>query len=642
MKKLFVMGVAALAFVSCSKNMGDFSTNGYTNTKQDADADVAKYENAFVEQFGIPAADQTWGFGTMNSSSRAMARRANAGVDYPATSGHINANGNEWAALTTGSNPKTYGGWVVPDPLTEEQKNIVKAYFQANPNLTYNDPEWRHFFIQQVYKGGTSVGANSSENIVAANNSTYDSNNMGELYVGPNKDESFRVNNFANGDASVYGNVLDNGQDVNTGTHHSDKIMLMVNIDDTSTFTYTNSGSSSVHNNKVALVGWETIRTWANNHGLNGDCLKDGWNRSFMGMDLALREGAEAYEKDGSGNVMYSSYAQAPESPIYAWDGEKVVEIADIEREYPDPNNQYWYNEIRVYKDAFKTVMNCPWLTTNANFYVAAQKATLSQTISINRAQLSSLTDIQNCVVLKEVMDGDQWYQAVINLPRLKQLVDAGYLPVNNKNLTEWVKLGKSDGYFSDWIVTLSKAKRIGEEEEQDEDEFTPVIRVMGEDLSAVEGSDFDFNDVVFDVMWTATGAKIRLMAAGGTLPLFIGSESNEVHKLFGFTDSYPMINTNASDPKNKERNGIYTAADGLEPVIFDITGDFNQDANNIPVKVFKSNEWKELTARKGNPASKFGVEPTVEWAEEYLDIDVKWNGAFSDWVQGLRDYFYK
>ena len=128
--------------------------------------------------------------------------RGNTGDNYPATSTGINANANEWADPN-----KYFGGWLVPDPLTEGQKLRVRKYFQANPNLSNQDPHWRHFFIQQVYKGGTNQAGASQENIVAASNTTYNSDNMNLLTVGQNHQH---INNFNYGTCSTNGGVLDN------------------------------------------------------------------------------------------------------------------------------------------------------------------------------------------------------------------------------------------------------------------------------------------------------------------------------------------------------------------------------------------------------------------------------------------------
>ena len=643
MKKYLMTAAAAILWggilTSCTKE--DMSSGGDSAAKNE---NIQKtYEEAFLSTFGRPVAGLDWGFSADNAGTRGMTR-SNPGEDYPATSTGINANANEWADPN-----KYFGGWVVPDPLTEEQKAVVRAYFQANPNLTYEDPHFRHFFVQQVYKGGSAQAGPSSENITAANGSVYNSDNMNLLTVGENNQH---INNFNSGNCSVNNTVLTNGGNVNDGPYHSDQIMLMVNIDDTSCFGYHETGSSTHHNNKMALVGWETIRTWANANNLNGECLNDGWNRSFIGFDLAIKEGAEAYDKNQDGTINYASYAQAPESPVYAWDGEKVVQITTGEYETVTVGNEWstWTETRAVMKDEYKTVMNCGWLTTNMNFYVAAEKATLSQTISLNRAQISSLTEIQNCVVLKEVMDGDQWYQAVINLPKIKQLVDAGYLPVKDKNLTEWVKVGKSDGYFSDWIVTLAKADRIS----TTPDPVTPTepadpnaVMVIAEDLSTFVNSsgkdmaDFDFNDVVFEVRKGSGVVNIKLRAAGGTLPLTVGgsegeTEDNhgeavlkyEVHRLFKVSTG-TMVNTNSAS-SGATRDAVNFTVPYPEGVTS--ASSIYEIANAIPIRVMRNGSW--LLIQKAEPvtsdagstitASKLAVDTNYEWCNERVHIDQK------------------
>ena len=70
--------------------------------------------------------------------------------------------------------PTADGGiwnWNVPPALTPKQKLRVKAYFQANPNLTYEDPHLTNFFVQQVYKGNPQTkGPVSPEQYQSANN----------------------------------------------------------------------------------------------------------------------------------------------------------------------------------------------------------------------------------------------------------------------------------------------------------------------------------------------------------------------------------------------------------------------------------------------------------------------------------------
>ena len=624
MKKYLMTAMAAVAmgvaFTSCSHNTdlyggeeGSGKINGRTAQEQ-IELDKAVYKAAFEKTFGKVAPTVDWGFG---SGTRAFTRAQDQ--DYPATSEGINANANEWADPN-----KRFGGWIVPDPLTEGQKLRVKAYFQANPDLDYIDPEWRHFFVQQVYKGATSVGANSTEKVIAANNSEYTSSNMNLMTVGANHQH---INNFNGGDCSERSDVLNNDESVG-GASHSDKIMLMVNIDDTSCFGYHETGSSTHHDNKAALVSAAEIDRWAAANGNIGEAVTDDWNRSFLGFDLAIKEGAEAYAtNDATGEVIYATYAQAPESPRYAWDGEKVIEIAE------QSAATGWQV---VYKAGYEN-LGVGYLTTNQNFYQAADKVTLQQTISINRAQLSSLEGIQNCVVLKEVMDGNQWYQGVINLPRINQLIADGYLPVMNTSLTNWVKVGKSDGYFSDWIVTLTRADRI------DEKTVKTTYRVIAEDLNASQASDFDFNDVVFDVEpnEAGTAANIILRAAGGIYELRVAGI--EVHEAFdpslAGTESgkYPMINTQPWDENKKVT------------LVENYKGDFSKDNIRNTIKDIKITVTKpeydevnaELTAETGKPTCKILVDQTFKVVTERKGIADE-NTNFHKYVNGtFQDAFW-
>ena len=584
------MGVIAAvaicaAFTSCSKNNDVFDQNAVQQMeeqkKQEAlEKNIAKvneqYAVAFEKAFGKVGSNVDWGFGSTKASTR-----ANAGKNYPQTSEGINANGNEWADPN-----KNYGGWLVPDPLTEGQIERVRKYFQANPNLDFKDPEWRHFFVQQVYKGGTAVGSNSTETITAANNSTYNSSHMNKLTVGQN---NLHINNFNSGDCSVYGNVLDNGQTVNGGTTHSDKIQLMVNIDDTSCFGYYESGASIQVNNKAALVSAATIDAWAAANGNPGEAVVDKWNRSFMGFDHALKEGADALD---AATVKYND---GPESYNYALVNGEVVSI--------DGNSEILINGKPI-----------QYASTNTNMYVAAEKTNMSD------------GDIQ----AEYRVNGD-YKGKYINVDNIMAKLNAGWTPVKDKNLREWVKIGTSDGYFSDWIVTLTEAKR------QDE-KPTPTYRVIAEDLNAEEASDFDFNDVVFDVEPNEAGnaAKIVVRAAGGIYKLTV--EGQEVHAAFGENAKadglYPMINTQPWNPDVKAT------------LIESYPGDFSSDAairnaiKGIVIKVYKpgfEENGIELSAQTGKPACKILVDQTFNVVTERTGIADK-NTNFHKYVQGTWD----
>ena len=148
----------------------------------------------------------------------------------------------------------------------------------------------------------------------------------------------------------------------------------------------------------------------------------------------------------------------------------------------------------------------------------------------------------------------------------------------------------------------------------------TPDCRIIAEDLSVEDASsDFDFNDVVFDVKMNYPNYgehTIILQAAGGTLPLTVGDR--EVHDLFGVSTT-TMVNTGA---------GVSKA-----PVTFKYAQNIT-NVNEIPVKVQKNGQWIVLEALRGKVASKICVQPRYEWCDERKSIDTVYPN-FSQWVRG-------
>ena len=163
-----------------------------------------------------------------------------------------------------------------------------------------------------------------------------------------------------------------------------------------------------------------------------------------------------------------------------------------------------------------------------------------------------------------------------------------------------------------------------------------PLYRVIAEDLTASQSGDFDFNDVVFDVVsydQSTDKTTLRLQACGGTLPLMIGSTKGangvEVHSLYGdntpdaTTGKYKMWNTikgqNTHDPVDFTINGKYTTPEELF---------------NLRIEVFKENDWMLLTANKGVAACKILVDDRFPIVPERTPIANE-QGNFTTYVQG-------
>ena len=178
-------------------------------------------------------------------------------------------------------------------------------------------------------------------------------------------------------------------------------------------------------------------------------------------------------------------------------------------------------------------------------------------------------------------------------------------------------------------------------------------IRIMAEDLSVEQASDFDFNDVVFDVeaefpenTSAVTQVKVTLWAAGGTLPLRLNQDDNlEVHGLLGV--SVPtMTNTHAQgradnkqwfaadDMKDKMPwSGTVTLANNASISKDNFEADVN---NNLFVEVFKTTSsggsWFVLTAKRGAPACKIGCPVGTPWAKERINMNNVFT-EFKNWV---------
>ena len=180
--------------------------------------------------------------------------------------------------------------------------------------------------------------------------------------------------------------------------------------------------------------------------------------------------------------------------------------------------------------------------------------------------------------------------------------------------------------FGDDWILKVVPGESNIEE--------TYDIRIMGEDLSATEAGDFDFNDIVLDVKFAKTGettTKVCLRAAGGTLPLYIiaGGESFEVHDLFKVGTGV-MVNTAA---------GHHFDVPAKEFELKTNVANAEEARDKIVLKVDKNGELQELTAKIQEPAAKIAITSVApgDWLDERVSIkDVK--TQFVDWASANRN----
>ena len=738
MKKYLMMGAAALilggaTFTSCSSDKDLYDAGKV------AEQNLLNYEKAFKMVFGEIASDQTWGFGAPAASR--MTRSGNTSGDYtpwPYTHGYEDANGNliasanmnhnQWGSSDLQSMP--FGGWIVPDPLTAGQKLRVQKYFQANPNLSYQDPYYANFYVQQVYTGGTSAPeTGNKESTAAADGTVHAGSTLNQLTVGA---ACSHINDFNAGTCTT-SQVLNH-----EGKTQNDEITLMLNVDDTSCFGYHETGGSNVkgvinHNDKMALVSAATIDAWAAANGNPGEAVTDKWNRSFMGFD---------YELLPESDIVTEEYARLDAVPNlnnipYAWDGQKVMTIGATPENTettttPDfdlmpyfaahvssnnatcttvdgkivctfgqwygsltfgQGNQDWspYSKLVVEFEASPisgTIMNTAfnvgdtkvevalnnehWWNDDQGPTIVSQDGTLTIT-SVKligktiEGQTYNAADYYNPTYLLGDADGDKiafysrntnMYGGIVlnltedemkttqdgktclNLVKFRELKNDGYHPITS-DLKTWVKWQAAcDGYYSDWIVTLTEARR---QDTTPAPRTNPFLRVIAEDLTANERGDFDFNDIVFDVEYvSASEVTVTIQAAGGTLPLTINGQ--EVHQLFiaanpgavtdqgGEINVKTMINTNAI---RINPQAPYSSAELENLPTFTLMGTWSDDQETfsaqvrdyIPLVVTKTSEdgntyTLTLTAEKGKTPGKVGIaSPYYNWKEEKVYI---------------------
>ena len=602
MKKYLMTGVAALticaAFTSCSKS-DELYDQGVVDGQKVASFEE-QYAAAFTKFIGGPVgANVDWGFGS-GAGTRALNMQAGA-----------NKNRNLWAATDN------IFKLLVPTPLSTEQRDRVRAYFQHNRYLTWKQPDMTDYFVQQVYTGGTNkTGSLSKETYTAGNNtSVTGGEHMDYLTIGGEHVLDFNAANNVN----TATDVKDNNTLTNDDKYHSDQITLMIGITPTNVGFKVSNGSVQ-HTDHMALVSAKTIDDWARKEEnfVNGKAIgadvwygtdKDGydnsfWNRSFVGLDYEQRPASDAFT---------STFVKVDEiQPGYIWDSKTntILSKAEYKAQY---NTEYLLDQ---------NGNQIPWLITDTNEFLADPSNFSSQEEYMPRIEIrTGYTD--------QVLDIQKIYDKV---------ADNCY-PVSTKQLQEWMKnIGGRDYYYSDWIVTLAPAQQI-------EIDDTPTYRVIAEDLSAEGDTDFDFNDVVFDVEPNEGGqsAKITLLAAGGIYRLEV--DGVEVHRALlggdGRVDEkglYPMINTGDGPEVAPVVIRTNYAKDGDS---FSTDAAIRAAIQGITIKVWKPTSKEStavvectLSAKRGVPASKVLVDKSFGIVPEHQSIANEY-GLFTSYARG-------
>ena len=678
MRKQLMTGVAAaaicLGLASCSRF-------DYTLISEGEQAYV-NYENAFIEKFGEPAPDQTWGFG--GSSTKATRSITNPAVaeasqpytetwvtNYLATATEVNStnatdnydNGTnvsvQWNInsdgklkyITDNYSNYTYD-WFSFTKATKEEfewygKNIKPLFDNCGWNWNYNsdtslaqkildklseyngdynywgititresgwvaDPTFvRNFKITGTWDGSINVVAtegytdgvkNGYERTVVVTgtwNLTAEQRvgSLGRIIVANGGKINLAAGSNLNSVNGAQIVVLPGGEITGEGT------VAFNNGTSTELLSY-NGGTIDVgkfNNNGGDFYNYGTLKAGTmdggagNSHYYNHGIVNIGQTGSSA--NLRLYNACQFY---CSGNMRIRNYEGIGGSSLIC-DGELMLSSSEDGTSEPtyvglaagalvrcgtlNNNGTTWTGPTSGYA-VLDVIDKFTYLNNNVgdfsnNIYLCA--GTWDNIVGGNR----------NCTAKQAFWGLKEQYYEIIGI------INSSTVKIVGKTTNEKDELIPTSEDFQVGVKGCTPGFRGKPEPE--------AIRIIAEDLSASEGSDFDFNDVVFDVQmnWPAEGKHtITLQAAGGTLPLTIAGE--EVHAKFGVPTN-KMVNTESWTEQRA-------------PVTFVIEGKY-ANANEIEVRVQKGSDWPLLTAPIGKAASKIAVSTDYEWVKELQDI---------------------
>ena len=654
MKKYLMMGVAALALASCSNHDFDFDQEAAIEFNKAQI--VEKYNQAFIKTFGQPAANQTWGFGSTTKGLTRAIEVAHKFATAPSDAEfatEIPSNAELITGYKDGNNfyidesINGNGQKIQPNvPWNASVKDVV-LYVKGDvkPSGLYTPANTTIYLLPgsklTVPSDACSFGQNYTKIYIAEG---------AELICGATAFEfGYGVSVFNRGTISATDITISNtGLLYNEGTIDIPGKIKVTNSDselvNDGTLKAANlgtEGSGHVQNNAVAVISNETLvnsnnNTWVNNgnyttgkftyqaggNDVVNNCLLTVTEKFYINLGDTDKNG---FRLDGTAGVVTKDFEGA--GPFYIqMGGNSVFKVTGTATMHSTKKDYGFYG-------------------------VGDDYAVLEATkiVKGGEGQGFEITYGGNLVVstddhFAQGHDGDETHPFT-------------YIRDNAKVYAPGYTDGKSE-----IVIPASECNPgFGKTTTQPETPETPetgtkdpwqfVARVFAEDLSASTGSDFDFNDVVFDVYnnTTEAKAKIVLRAAGGTLPLTVNG--TEVH--YAFMDANPGVALTKTSMINTRKAGSVDAPNC--PVIdleYNITTMAQVKA--IEIKVEKTvleaingieeakTDWIVLNAETGQPAAKFAVtEENVNWCDERENISETYPN-FGKWVKGEVEKWWK
>ena len=676
MKKYLISIVAAtaliLAFTGCSKsndlyNQGIIDEkNKEDQAKQDQQNELAineAYATAFEKAFGPVGSNVDWGFSRKSSGARAFTRAE--GVTFPTSityPGDCDAC-NFLADVPEGvSELPTWGGNAgLKDAfyidkayeMVQTYGGASKLYVKGEIDLSEGDtdataPRFQVSTTSEVYllEGSKLIlGEVSAQNFIGAAiyiaegatletdyplllNSGIDVYNHGTINV--KNDLQVNTNSIlynsgtvkATGTVSAESNSSNGDQSsiVNNGTIECADVVVnagaVLNI-----FEWTVSGTTEINSNNSGWInnGQWTTQDYAyigGSENVINNCYL--WVTNDFEMNISSVKGS--FKINSEGGVLASNFYGGRDSSTGAVSGPFKIEMAENAVFVVENNAQFESGRSEIDNDKYAYGIFGPLTGGYAVFQAK------------NIVRVASIANTWGAVTYRGhlyVSAETHFAQGNDGMESHKFIIEQDGFSIADNIFAAGFKSGKPSINIPK--TTCSPGFQGGD----------PLYRVITEDLSASEAGDFDFNDVVFDVVKAEGGVTtLKLICAGGVLPLRVRganqAEGTEIHSLFG------EMEPNANGQYNMYNTGLSPKMPEAE---FTVEGEYTtpEQIRNIIIEVKKDDKWMELKAETGKAACKILVDDTFTPVPERKNI-ADANGNFTDYVQGsfVDDFWWK
>ena len=665
MKNLLITGATALAlliaFAGCSKS-NDLYDQSVVDEKNKQDQEKQNqqkvltvneaYADAFVKAFGEVGPNVDWGFGRKSSSTRAFTRTEgvtfNTDIVFP---GDCDAS-NFLAEVPEGVNklPADGGGagsWYIDASTTKVSTwaGASKIYVTGTVDLSAGDtnaeaPKFAPDYRSEIFllEGATlKLGEVSALNfkgiIYIAEGAKLETanhlkiNGTSKVYNhGTISADIFEVNtssflyNVGTLTAESVNAESNDSRIVNNGSIECADVVVnagaVLNI-----FEWTVSGTTKINSNNSGWInnGQWTTRDYAyvgGSENVINNCYL--WVTNDFEMNISSVKGS--FKINSEGGVLAQNFYGGRDSSTGAVSGPFKIEMAENAVFVVENNAQFESGRSEIDNDKYAYGIFGP-LTGG---YAVFQAKNIVREASIANTW-GAVTYRGHLYVSAET----HFAQGNDGMESHKFIIEQDGFSIADNIFAAGFKSGKPNINIPE--TPCSPGFKGG----------NPLYRVIAEDLSASEAGDFDFNDVVFDVVKAEGGVTtLKLICAGGVLPLRVRganqAEGVEVHSVFGemapnANGQYKMYNTGAG-PTVPEKEftveGTYTTPEQIAKII---------------IEVKKDGIWMELKATRGKAACKILVDDTFKPVEERRNIADE-NQNFTNYVQGkfVDDFWWK